>query len=102
VNAYDIGDVVEVLSWDAAESPTGSTGFTDAAGALADPTAVTLTVRAPDGTLSTPSVSKAATGRYSATVSPSQSGTWVYRWVGTGAVTAAAEGAFYVRARRVG
>ncbi|GMU80033.1 MAG: hypothetical protein AMXMBFR46_28210 [Acidimicrobiia bacterium] len=87
---HDIGDVVKL---------TGT--FRDAAGDLADPTAVTVTVLEPDGTTSTPTASSASTGVWTATVSIDQSGTWRYRWAGTGVVVTAEEGAFDVRPRRV-
>ena len=99
--AYDIGDVVQVVSWDVDEATAGTTGFTDADGALADPTTVVVTVQAPDGTQTTPSTTKEAVGRYSATVEPDQAGVWAYRWVGTGAVAAAEEGQFFVREQLV-
>ena len=87
---WDIGDVVTI-----------SAVFRDAAGALADPTTTTLTVMAPDGTLSTPTPVKDSTGTYHADVPVTASGSWAYRWLGTGAVAAAEEGTFSVRRRRV-
>lgn len=87
---YDIGDVVKL---------TGT--FRDVDGDLANPTTVTLTVLEPDGTTSTPSASSSSTGIYTATVTIDQSGTWRYRWEGTGDVVTAEEGSFDVRPRRV-
>lgn len=65
-------------------------------GVPTNPTAVTLTVRAPDGTTTTPTPANTATGVYEATVSADQAGTWIYRWQGTGTVVGADEGTFYV------
>ena len=88
---FDIGDRVRITAT-----------FTDLAGAVADPTTVALTVKAPDGTLTSPSNSKDSTGVYHADVNPDASGTWWYRWTGTGALVAAEEGTFSVRQRQVG
>ncbi len=83
---HDIGDTI-----------TPYVDFKNAAGAAAAPTTVVLTVLKPNGTTSTPAVTTPSLGRYEATVAIDQSGTWTYRWVGTGAVAAAEEGSFYVR-----
>jgi hypothetical protein len=78
--------------------------FTNLAGAATDPTAVTLTIQKPDGSelvyaWPTPGVGQlsltkeaAQTGRFYADVVIDQAGRWRYKLVGTGAVTAAAEG----------
>lgn len=105
---HDVGDLVTLWSV-----------FTDALGAQADPTAVTLTVRDPSGVESsvTPSpavegdlpVASAATGQtltdvtgvYKGEVAIDSSGLWRYRWEGTGAITEAGEGSFHVRRQRV-
>ena len=50
-NAYDIGDLVRV-----------SVVFKDSSGVDADPTAVTLTIRKPDLTTSTPATTKDSVG----------------------------------------
>jgi hypothetical protein len=62
---------------------------------------VALTVKAPDGTTITPSVTHVATGQYSAAVSITMPGTWSYRWVATGALVAADEGQFSARPSNV-
>jgi hypothetical protein len=87
---YDIGDAVRV-----------SVTFRNEAGALANPTSVTLTVRAPDETVTTVSNSTSTTGIYSGVVTPDAEGVWRYRFTGTGAVAQAQEGMFTVRRRRV-
>ena len=97
MDVYDIGDTVSIRTYSAAGE-----GFKDAAGSLTDPTTVTLVVKEPDGTettYTTVQVTHDATGRYSKDFAPDQSGTHFYRWVGTGAVAAAFEGAFFVRQR---
>jgi hypothetical protein len=80
---YEIGDAV-ALSWDVEidGTPTNAT--------------VTLTVTLPDGTTSTPTVSNPAPGESAAEVTATQSGLHTYRWVATGAVTAADSGTFRV------
>lgn len=90
MTTYDIGDEVRL-----------SVAFTDAAGAAADPTTVTCTVRKPDGSTLTPTAtSTGSTGAYRADIQPDQTGNWYYRFAGTGALVAAEEGQFYVRTRR--
>jgi len=61
------------------------------------PTAVVLTIKAPDGTETTPANSTSSVGVYTATVPVDQAGTWAYRWVGSGAAVGVDEGTFYVR-----
>ncbi len=82
----DIGDA-PTLSW-ALYSDVAKTTPIDAT--------VTLTVKAPDGTTSTPSVSHDGTGEYSATVEMTASGTWWYRWKATGAIKASDRGRILV------
>lgn len=82
---YDVGDVARLEAT-----------FRDTAGVLTN-TTVTLTVKKPDGTSSTPSTSNPSTGLYRADISIDQPGVWVYRFAGTGAVTSVEEGRLYVR-----
>jgi hypothetical protein len=68
--------------------------FADADGTPADPTTVTLTVRDPAGvstdyTYAAGDLTKSAAGIYYRDVMMAQSGTWLYRFVGTGACIAA-------------
>jgi hypothetical protein len=88
---HDIGDLV-----------TLRVAFVDADGADVDPTEVTLTLEAPDGTLSTPTVDQTAAGHYEATVTPDDSGVWRYRFLGTGAWQAAESGYFEVQPTGIG
>jgi len=76
VTTYDLGDGVnlEHLVYDRDNELTAAT--------------VVLTVTAPDGTTSTPSLTNPSTGRYVAdTVIPDQVGGWSGAWMVTGAVT---------------
>jgi hypothetical protein len=60
---------------------------------------VVLTVTAPDGTVTTPSTTQGGsppTVTYTANVPATQSGTWTYRFVATGAVTDSESGQFFV------
>lgn len=91
---FDIGDVARL-----------SVAFTDEDAAAADPTAVVLTVKSPSGVTTTPTVTQEedddaapVTGGYHADVPLTAAGTWLWRWVGTGAVVAATEGHINVRA----
>lgn len=70
---YDLGDVV-----------TLTTLVRDQSGALADATAVTATVAAPDGTSASPVVTKPSTGTYTLTYVPSQVGVHEVTWTATG------------------
>lgn len=65
--------------------------FQDIAGADTNPTTVVCTVKAPDGTTSTPSVTRTATGVYVADVTLSSAGSWRIEWQGTGALVAAGD-----------
>ena len=56
-----------------------------AAGALTNAT-VALTVTAPDGTTSTPSVTNSATGTYTSAFTLTSAGTWLWVWTVSGAV----------------
>jgi hypothetical protein len=90
INEYLIGQQIRL-----------SASFTTAAGAAADPSAVTLTVRPPSGAPTMPTPAKDSTGNYHADVVPSVAGAWRYRWIGAGALVAAAEGEFLVTESQV-
>jgi hypothetical protein len=74
--------------------------FRSLAGALADTTAV-CTVKAPDGTTTTPAVVHDSTGVYHADITLDQAGTWYIEWQGTVSVIAAGDAAINVRASYV-
>lgn len=94
-NAYDIGDVARI-----------SGAFTDIDGNPADPGAITLSIEDPDGEVAEVAypgtIVKDSTGAYHYDVPLTLAGFWEYRWVGTGAVAAAAQGRLWVRASNVG
>jgi hypothetical protein len=93
VNEYHVGDLVRLTAT-----------FTNAAGSATDPTTVTCLVKlrhvhgaaTQSYTYAGGTVIKDATGVYHVDVSPTTEGTWDYRWIGTGTVQAADEGAFRV------
>lgn len=90
MNSYQVGDQVRV-----------SVAFTNTAGTAADPTTITLLVKQRQRAVATYTfaagqVTKTATGAYYRDVDVTEEGIWDYRWVGTGAVVAAAEGSFNV------
>ena len=62
--------------------------FTDQSGAPADPTAVTVQVRPPQGSVSTYTPTRDGVGAYHYDLTLSVPGTYWYRFIGTGAVTA--------------
>lgn len=83
---YNVGDLVQLTA-----------SFTTVAtGAATNPTTTTITVRDPDGNITTPAVSTPSTGTFTAQVSATTGGTWQWRAVGTGACQAANQGQFYV------
>lgn len=84
---YDKGDTIRITCT-----------FTNSAGTATDPTAVVARLQDPAGTETTPSTTKSATGVYYFDVTPALSGTYYYRFEGTGALVAASpDGSFNVR-----
>lgn len=88
---YEVGD----------ESTLAAT-FKDAAGTPTDPTAVTLKIKPPSGSVAThvygsSSVVRDSAGAYHFVLALTATGTWHYRWVGTGTLAAAGEGFLSVR-----
>lgn len=83
--ARNVGETIR-LQWDLRDlmgAPTNAT--------------VTLTITAPDGTVSTPAVANPGVGTYTADVPLTAAGTWRYRWAATGTVATADEGQVEVR-----
>lgn len=94
---YDIGDRVRLTA-----------RFTDAiTGLLSDPTVITLRTRPPVGATTTytygldTKIVKDDVGVYHADVDVTASGSWSYKWAGTGAIVAAEESTFFARTTRV-
>lgn len=68
-------------------------------GTASDPTSVTAQVKDPGGTVSqysSPTVVHDGAGSYHLDVTADRQGQWAYRFVGSGAVVAADEGAFII------
>jgi hypothetical protein len=92
---YDIGDLVRL---------TGT--FTDLDGTATDPSGITMSIKIPNGTVTTltygvdGSLYRSSTGIYYTDFAPTMEGLHYYRFAGTGAVTAAEEQNFYVRKRQ--
>jgi hypothetical protein len=84
MNNYDVGNLVVL-----------TVNFQDANNNFIDPTAVALVVKTPDGTLTTFTPTRVSTGVYSYNFTLVQAGIHYYRYTGTGAVTAAADGSFF-------
>lgn len=66
------------------ETHTPEITFKDSDGALYAPSNVTVTVRAPNGTLSNPAVTNPSLGVYQTTFTLSQVGVWRFEFTGTG------------------
>lgn len=93
---YDLGDLVRVH--------TNDGPFSNAAtGAALDPDVVSVSIRDPDGTVTTyvygtdDEVVKDGTGSYHMDVDADTAGVWFYRWFSTGDGQAAEERSFIVR-----
>ncbi len=88
VGPFDVGDTVTLKA----------EFFSDAAMTIpADPTAVTLQIKKPDGTLTTPTPAHTTTGVYLYDLDLTAPGRWRWRYVGTGAVKQAETGHIDVR-----
>jgi hypothetical protein len=104
IQTYDKSDRVRLGNH---STNTNTAPFTTVGGVATDPTAVVLTVRKPDGTVtaytwpSPATLSKEATGRFYVDVTLDASGLWAYELAGTGAVQAVEQGRLYVRSRWV-
>ena len=89
---FDVGDV-----------PRSFGEFRDAAGALADPQTVKVSVRPPSGVISTyvfgtdAAVVKDSTGKYHIDIDANASGAWAVRWFSEGTGKAAVEMRFKVK-----
>jgi len=83
--AYDLGDPVAL-----------SINVKDSAGALANATAVTLTITNPDGTTTSATISPTTTGVYAHTYAPTQAGRYLVRWQATGTNASSYTDAFTV------
>lgn len=93
MNVHDKGDQVRL-----------AVAFTDAAGAAADPSSVTLKYRKPDGSITTiayGSLTHPAVGSFYADVVVDQAGTWSYRFESSGTYVGAEEESFRVRSSRL-
>lgn len=92
MDKHDHGDLVRI-----------SAEFRNEAGALTDPTTVTFSFKMPSGTETTytygtdAQVGRTSAGLFYADLQADESGVWVWRFKGTGAVAQADEGQFYVQ-----
>ena len=85
MNNYDVGNLVVL-----------TVNFQDANNNYVDPTVVSLSVKTPDGIITNSLVpTRVSTGVYSYNYTLVQAGIHYYRYTGTGAVTAAADGSFF-------
>jgi uncharacterized protein YfaS (alpha-2-macroglobulin family) len=92
-----------IPSYHRGETVTATATFTDpASGAGLDPSNVTLTVRKPDGTTTSPAVARTGAGQYTADFPTAGQPVGIYRleWIGTGA-GAVAPAAFEVLPSKV-
>ncbi len=73
----------------------------EVASVLTTPTGSVLTIEEPDGTDQTPSLTTDATGKRSATFTPTQTGYHHWRWASTGTAAGRIEGRFYVNSSAI-
>jgi hypothetical protein len=89
-NEYDLGDTIRL---------TGT--FASTAGVPANPTNVTVWVKAPSSTVavadSSTEWSNPSVGTFTLDVVPTSTGVWAYRVFSSGNITAAEEGQFMIR-----
>lgn len=85
MNTYTVGTLVQL-----------TVTFVNTSGVPADPSTITVIVKKPDLSEVTATPTRVSTGLYTFDVSTDQTGTYAYRFVGTGAVQAAAENCFLV------
>lgn len=89
------------MSYIVGDAITLTAEFRDSAGALADPTDVTLEVKTPGRTVatyrySTAGITKSSTGVYTKNISMTSGGLWKYEWQGTGTVAVVGNGTINV------
>jgi hypothetical protein len=84
---YDVGDEITLEA------------TFDVDGVLTNPTSTVCTVRKPDGSTTTPTVTNPSTGKFQAKVTPAvgEHGDWQYRFDGTGTAKAGGRKMFLVR-----
>ncbi len=91
-DTFDVGDIRRLTAT-----------YTDFAAAVADPTAIVLTIREPDGVLVTKDwpapadITKDSTGVFHYDFTIAKEGRHVVNWTSTGAVVAAGESEFWAR-----
>lgn len=89
INVHDVGDLVRV-----------SGAFTNAAGAAADPSALTFAYTPPSGATVTltygtdAALVKDSTGNYHVDLDLDAAGKWFWRWAATGTAQGAGQGEF--------
>lgn len=74
--------------------------FTDLNGNPGNPSSVIFKLKDPSGSVTLPAAQQSDTGVYYVDIVVDSRGTWFYRWEGDGAIQAAVEGEFFVRASR--
>lgn len=81
IDEVDVGDSVRLEA-----------RFSNLAGVLTDPTAVTLRVTDPAGTVTNPAPASTVVGIWGYTLTPGAGGAWTYTFTGTGVVTGSQTG----------
>jgi hypothetical protein len=85
------------MIFDIGDSARLAVTFANQSGVPTNPTAVVLTIWAPDGTVSTPAPANDSAGAYHYNLSLTQSGIYRFKWQGTGAIAAVEEGEVIVK-----
>lgn len=96
MNRYIIGQTIFLRAY-LTDPATGDADDPSTQTPVDDPT-ITMTVYAPDGTNSSPSLAHAGTGIYTGTVLVNQEGTYTYTTLSSGAAAGGAKERLYVAA----
>lgn len=103
----DIGDMIRFGNYSGA---TSAAAFANLAGTATDPSAVVLTVQKPDASElfygwptagANGTLTRESAGRFYQDIVIDQAGKWLYKLIGTGTVTAAAESSLSVQRSKV-
>lgn len=102
-NVHNLGDLVTVTNSGDDSEPVAHAFTDESTGVAIDPDAVSITIKAPDGTVTSYvygtdiEVVRDGVGLYHMDVDANQAGTWFYRFESTGVGQAAEERRFIVR-----
>lgn len=86
--------------WDVGDRVRFKVTVTDLAGVATDPTSITFKIKSPSGTVTSPTVTREATGKYYADFTLTEPGVWQWEWETTGNIELVEGDQRYVYPRR--